>query len=742
MRLPWLIGSGQGGIQVDPASLRIDGEAVHTADREASHMDGRSRMQEHPMVIANLWRRPAADSVAWTLVLVAVLLYPFTLYLGLTAGKNVPQLLQFDWWAALTPLATIELGIVAALVLRRHSHHAVGWVAAIGGFLASLSAFAGSYAAYSLTHGHALPAAELAVWLRGWIWYPASVFPLALIPALFPDGRLPSPRWRLVVWSVAAGSVIQLIWVSLSQIMFGFPRADGPYPVYGWLFDTLVPLSGLFWLLSLFGAFAALTVRFRRSTGVARQQLKWFLATVGLQAAVWAASFATSALTRLAPYVNPYFDVLIPLALMAMPLAIGVAMLRHRLFDIDIVISRSLAYAGLAVLITIAYLLVVVGVGLVLGTGGRPNLPLTIVAVALVGFLIHPARVRFQSLANRLVYGAPADPYALLAELSKTPAAGDLDHALGQIAQAMARGLGSSRARVRLLLPGGQTRTATWPQGASGDFGAAIAVSHNGEVVGEIEADASGDHGLTEALTAHAGLALRTLRLSAELDARLAELEAQAEELAASRTRLVQAQEAERRRLERDLHDGIQQDLVVLIAKARLARNQLDRNPALAAETLAELQNSAQHAVADLRSLARGIHPAVLSSRGLVEAIDSIAARMPVGIHVDADSTVREVRYPPEIEGAAYFVVAEGLANVLKHSGATEATVTISARDSWLRVAIADDGRGFDAGAVSESGLRGLRDRVAALGGHVEIEGGGSGTRLEATLPATPGPHV
>src|SRR5207244_10348351 len=121
--------------------------------------------------------------------------------------------------------------------------------------------------------------------------------------------------------------------------------------------------------------------------------------------------------------------------------------------------------------------------------------------------------------------------------------------------------------------------------------------------------------------------AMRTYQLSTEIAARLIELEAKAEDLTASRTRLVQAHESERRRLERDLHDGIQQDLVVLIAKARLARNQLDRDPALAAETLAELQGSAKHALADLRSLARGIHPAGLSSRGLVEAIDAMAGR-------------------------------------------------------------------------------------------------------------------
>lgn len=695
-------------------------------------------MREHQVVVRDFYRTPPRSPVAWILVAASALLYPFTLYLGLAAGDRVPQLLQFDWWAALSPLVAIEFGIVGALIVRRHSGHVVGWLAVVGGFCTSLSDFAGAYAAYSLTHAHVLPAGASAAWLRGWLWYPGLSLLFVLIPALFPNGRLPSARWRPIVWAAAAGIVVELVWVSLSQLMFGFPLADGPWPVAARLFRVLIPLSGALFLLPLFAAAAALAVRFQRSTGVARQQLKWFLAAVCLQAALWAVSQAATPLTN----VSPYYDIFFPLALMAMPLAMGVAILRHRLYDIDIVINRGLVYAGLAAFITVAYLLVVVGIGLVVGTGGRPNVPLSVVAMALVVVLIQPVRIRFQRLANRLVYGAPADPYAVLAELSRTAAAGDVDYALAQIAQALARGMGSRRARVRLLLPGAPARSATWPLSATGNFGQTFAVSHAGETVGEIEAEGSGDPGLTEALTGQAGLALRTLRLSAELAARLAQLEEQAEEVAASRTRLVQAQETERRRLERDLHDGIQQDLVVLIAKARLARNQLDRDPALAAETLAELQSSAQHAIADLRSLARGIHPAVLSSRGLVEAIDSMAARMPLGVRVDADPTVREVRYAPEIEGAAYFVVAEGLANVLKHSGATEATVTIRVRGSCLRLAIIDDGRGFDPGRVRESGLRGLRDRIEALGGNVEIDGQGSGTRLEVSLPSTPAQHV
>jgi len=275
-----------------------------------------------------------------------VLLYAPTLYLGLSAGGRLPQLLQFGWYGGLSPLVGIEFGIVGALLLRRHPGHALGSIALIGGFATSLSVFAGAYAAFSFTHGHLLPATGVAVWLRGWLWYPGLCFLFVLVPALFPDGRLPSPRWRPIVWAVAVGILAEFVWVSLSEVMFGFPLVDGPWATDAWLFNLLTTLSGIL-LPALFAAAAALAVRFRMSTGVARQQLKWFLAAVGLQAALWAGSLAATAVTHLPPYQNPYFEILIPLALLAMPLSIGVAILRHRLYDIDIVISRSLVYAGL-----------------------------------------------------------------------------------------------------------------------------------------------------------------------------------------------------------------------------------------------------------------------------------------------------------------------------------------------------------------------------------------------------------
>jgi signal transduction histidine kinase len=705
-------------------------------ERPAAWTDG-GRWASIRRVIGNLNRRPDPAWMAWILLGLQAVLCPLTYGLGLETRGNLPPILQFGEWETFAPLLALEFGLVGALIVGRHPRHSVGWLAIIGGLCTSLSVFAGVYAAYAATRGQLLPATWLALWLRGWLWYPGLAFLFVLLPAVFPDGALLSRRWRPIVWAIAAGCGIQLVHVSLTQAMFGFPLSDGPYPRLGWLLNPLSPLAGMLLLAPLFAVVVAVLVRFRRSSSAARRQLKWFLAAVALQAVGWAVSQAANVVPQLAP-----LSVLVPTVLLLVPVAIGIAILRHRLYDIDIVISRGLAYAGLAAFITLAYLLVVVGIGLALRTGGRPNLPLSVVAMALVTLLIQPVRMWLQRLANRMVYGAPADPYAVLAQLSKTPAAGDVDHALAQIAQAMARGMGSRQARVRLHLPGGQARTATWPVAAGGPFGPSVAVRLGAETVGELEAEGSSDRGLMEALTAQAGLALRALRLSAELDARLVELEVQAEELGASRTRLVHAEEAERRRWERDLHDGIQQDLVVLVAKAGLARNQLERDPAAAASTLAELQTSAQHAIADLRSLAHGIHPAVLSSRGLIEAIDSMAARMPMGVRIDSGLTGREVRYSPEIEGAAYFVVAEGLANVLKHSGATEASVTVSSSGSCLRLAIADDGRGFDPKTVRESGLRGLRDRVEALGGHVAVDSGQSGTRLDVSLPTAIGPQA
>lgn len=206
--------------------------------------------------------------------------------------------------------------------------------------------------------------------------------------------------------------------------------------------------------------------------------------------------------------------------------------------------------------------------------------------------------------------------------------------------------------------------------------------------------------------------------------------------------RLVRAEEAGRRRIERDIHDGVQQELVALIAKLRLARNQLQRDPALAERTLGELQADARQALQDLRELARGIHPPLLSDHGLLAAVEARTARLPLEVSVEPDG-VAGVRYAPEVEGAAYFLVCEGLANALKHAQARRVAVRLAEQECRLCVEVADDGRGFDPEATAGSGLRGLADRVEALGGTLRVlSRPAEGTRLAAELPVRERHHA
>ena len=238
------------------------------------------------------------------------------------------------------------------------------------------------------------------------------------------------------------------------------------------------------------------------------------------------------------------------------------------------------------------------------------------------------------------------------------------------------------------------------------------------------------DQELLNTLGRQAALAIRNSQLAAELSQNV-------DELAASRARLVQAEELERRRLERDLHDGVQQELVGVLARLGLARNQLRRDRDLAESTLREAQVDAQRALEGLQELARGIHPAILTDRGLVEAVEERATRMPVPVEVHANGLGGGARFPLEMEGAAYFFVSEGLANIVKYASATRVFRPLSHR---ARPACGsrsqDDGRGFDPVAIKKSGLRGLEDRISALGGRVEVVSRpGQGTELRAFLP-------
>jgi len=269
-----------------------------------------------------------------------------------------------------------------------------------------------------------------------------------------------------------------------------------------------------------------------------------------------------------------------------------------------------------------------------------------------------------------------------------------------------------------------------WPPHSSRSFDRAFAIRNHGELIGQIDVAGCGNPAEVETLADQAGLALRNLRLSAELAARLGQIEAQARELAASRTRLVTAQEAERRRLERDLHDGAQQRLVTLGIVLRRLQRSLPREARVLGPALDSAVDEIGHAIADLRTIAAGVRPPRLDE-GLAAALADLARGVPLPVDVEAT----EERLPPQVEAAAYFVVCEAVTNAVKHASPSRVRVEAMLADGGLRLLVADDGIG-GANAARGTGLVGLADRVEAQGGTLLIQSPlGGGTRIEAEFP-------
>jgi signal transduction histidine kinase len=397
----------------------------------------------------------------------------------------------------------------------------------------------------------------------------------------------------------------------------------------------------------------------------------------------------------------------------------------------------------------------VVGLGsLVAQHGARAGLWLSIAATAVVAVAFQPVRARVQHLANRLVYGRRATPYEVLAQFAeRTAGTYATEELLPRMARILAEGTAARRADVWLRADGVFRDDATWPPGeppfpqTRADSGGRLAVPgadrllpvrYQGEVLGALSVSKRPGESLTPAegklladLATQAGLVLRNVGLWEQLTARL-------EEIRASRQRLVAAQDEERRRIERNIHDGAQQQLVALTIKLNLTEGLIGTDPEGERELLAELRQDAASAVEDLRDLARGIYPPLLAGEGLAAALRAQAAKSPVPTSVEADGIAR---YPQDVEAAVYFCVLEALQNVAKYAGASSARVRLAASGDELRFEVADNGAGFDSRAKAYgTGLQGMADRLSAHDGTLDVRASpGAGTvvtgRLRVRVP-------
>ena len=655
-----------------------------------------------------------------------------------TRAADVPFVIAFA-------AGMIGMSAVGAVIATRAPHNSIGWLFQVSAGTLAIAIVAQEYAVRAATQRPELPAGPYVAALNPGL-FPYSLAALATILLVFPQGRLLSRRWRVLVWIIwagaATGSLADVLGVEAFDDLAEGIRIANPLSVgtgSAWRTASAIGFGAL--LAGSIVALGSVLLRYRRAAGEERQQVRWLAWAAALVLASIVAVVVTGA-TAGPDGVSAANDVaaavLIAVLTIGVPVACAVAVLRYRLYDLDLVIKKAAVFTIVAIFLTAVYVVALALAAL--------NFLGSIAAAVLFVLTFNPIRRRARRLADRLVYGVRATPFEVLSEFSeRVGETYSIDEVLPRMAQLLAASTGATEARVWLRGERELSPVAAWPSDLE-DIGSievtgddlpvldglsSFPVTHQGDLLGAITLRLPANdpmdpqkERLVSGLASQAGLALRNVRL--------------VEDLRASRRRIVSAQDERAKRLERDIHDGAQQQLVALAVKLRLADAMVDRDVAAAHELLAQLGTEAGDALENLRDLAREIYPPLLADKGLAAALEGQARKSPVPVTLEADGVGR---YPPEIEAAVYFCSLEALNNVAKYANASHTSIRLAHADGRLEFEVRDDGDGFDPGTTGNgSGLQGIADRLAALGGRMSIRSApGSGTVVRGTVPTKVG---
>jgi signal transduction histidine kinase len=638
----------------------------------------------------------------------------------LTTGHTDPAGLIFA-------LVTPSLVVGGVVLLFRRPGHPIGELLVVAGMTAlMLPAIIEALTLRTFQRSGAEDWMWLAVWLSGTVGNAGVVLATTLV-TLLPDGRFRYPRERRYLAGasivVALPTLVALAneFVTTSEFSFAalveirnriFIAALEPYG------PALVKLNGLVPLVFL-GAIGLLFMRYRTAAHREQRQIRWVLlagCVVGMLILAPVILGWLGVVPRRGPS-STVLTVLSTLSIVLVPASVVAAVMDPPWIDVDIVIRRSVVYGALSLAILVIYIAVAAAVGVAAGAQLGLGVELAVVLTVVIAIAFQPARRRLQAVADRWVFGARPSKYDAVTDFGET-----IEQA-AEPGELLPRLVETIRTAARL----------TWvavsiDDGSRAETGSVseepvlrVPVVAGDEQVGEIVCGPKtegrlddDDIQLVRTLAGQLALTVRNARLAG---------------------RIVNAAESERRRIERNIHDGAQQELVALVAKLGMARSAAAQG-SLSADVVDDLRLDAQQILSDLRELSQGIHPSVLSDGGILEAVEDRCARLPLEVTLTTSEGLRERRFGDNIEGAAYFFVTESLANVLKHADATRATISMTCDDDRLQLGVADDGRGFDPDAAPDGGLAGLRDRIRALGGTVSIASRpGHGTRITASLP-------
>jgi signal transduction histidine kinase len=633
-----------------------------------------------------------------------------------------------DVWKISDPylgLGALVYASVGALIATRQPRNSLGWLFLVMGFFGQIGSLCAAWAVYSLETAPGTSGGAWALWLNTWISVSAfmPMFPLLL----FPNGKLEDRKARVV----AGLTLLSTLWllfclVSGTTIPPGFPEVYSrtPNPLFPGqpLGDAGIGIMAL----GICGLLAVglVLMRFRRSTGILRQQYMWIVLDMCLLALTFVADFvARGVVGRGYEITTPLMNLSIAL----LPVAVGIAILRYHLFDIEFIFSRAIVYILLSACVVGIYVLVVGWLGTLFRTGG--NLAFSLVATGIVAVLFHPMRELFQRRVNRVLFGERDEPYAAISRLGQRlestlavdailPAiAGTVREALKlpYVAVSVAQGLGPA-----LSVESGNPVTNPLR----------LPLLYQHEHVGEIllaprtpgEPFGPADRRLLDDLARQAGIAVHAVRLTRELQQ--------------ARERLVETREEERRRLHRDLHDGLGSQLAALNLQLGAIPTLIAQNPSAAQEEVAELRAQLKAAISSIRALVQGLRPPAIDELGLpVSLRERIRQYNTDDFMVRTSIPDRLPELPAAVEVAIYRIVEEALTNVTKHSQAHWCLVYLTIVDSTLVLEVQDDGLGIESGSVPGVGLHSMRERAEELGGKFSVVSrAGGGTVVRASF--------
>jgi signal transduction histidine kinase len=653
-------------------------------------------------------------------------------------------------------VSVLAFSTVGAIIVSRYPTHAIGWLFCTIGLLGVAEPFTAYYALYTLfVVPGSLPGGPVAGWFQNWIEFVSAMLLIAFVPLLFPTGRLSSARWKPVCWLAVGATVARVLDFALYRgPLFNYLTGldvSNPLGVVdiSFVFSVMSYTVYALYLTAMVLATASLVARLRRARGDERQQIKWFI-YVGVVVAteVVVANILNSNYLGVSSQVAQAFNIAWWFELAALPLVIGLSILRYRLFDIDVIIRRTLVYGALTAGVVGIYVLVVGYLGAAFRTGS--NLLISLVATGLVAVLFQPLRGWLQRGVNRLLYGQRDDPYGVLARLdTRLALAIPAETVLPTIVETVATALKLPYAAIALApheptgsgpSPADSLPAADDPSPAAAHGKPSVGTSaapltrlplaYGAETVGYLllaprpgeGGFAPADRRLLDELAAHAGVVVHAVRLTGDLQH--------------ARERLVTAREEERRRLRRDLHDGLGPQLASFTLTLAAARGFVARDPARADAILGELATHVQGAMSDVRRLVYALRPPALDDLGLVGALGEQAARYELGgldVQVEADPQLAPLSAAVEV--AAYRICLEALANVARHAGARHCVIRLGL-ERGLTVEVVDDGVGIAPGAAAGVGLRSMRERAEELGGSCVVEPApGGGTHVRAHWP-------